>query len=91
MYQKTVAALSDRVAPYVPLSNDRRETLGQLTLGLVSARTTNLSVLAAERIASASTESTYRRYQRFFQSSSLGRTGRRRWWRSWDGSRGRAP
>lgn len=72
MYQKTVAALSDRVAPYVPLSNDRRETLGQLTLGLVSARTTNLSVLAAERIASASTESTYRRYQRFFQFVELG-------------------
>ena len=72
MYQKTVAALSDRVAPYVPLSNDRRETLGQLTLGLVSARTTNLSVLAAERIAWASTESTYRRYQRFFQFVELG-------------------
>lgn len=72
MYQKTVAALSDRVAPYVALSNDRRQTLGQLALGLLSARTTNLSVLAAERVASASTASTYRRYQRFFQFVELG-------------------
>ena len=35
MYQKTVAALSDRVAPYVPLSNDRRETLSQSDAGAV--------------------------------------------------------
>ena len=72
MYQKTVAALSERVAPYVELGNDRRETLSQLTLGLVSARTTNLSVLAGERVAAASTASTYRRYQRFFQHADPG-------------------
>jgi Transposase DDE domain len=72
MYQKTVAALSARVAPYVGLSNDRRETLSQLTLGLLSARTTNLSVLAAERVAAASTASTHRRYQRFFQFADPG-------------------
>jgi hypothetical protein len=72
LYQKTVAALSERVSPYVPLGNDRRETLSQLTLGLLSARTTNLSVLAAERVASASTASTYRRYQRFFQFADPG-------------------
>ena len=87
MYQKTVAALSDRVAPYVALSNDRRETLSQLTLGLLSARTTNLSVLAAERVAAASTASTYRRYQR---SPIPGRTGQRRWWRRWEAARDRA-
>lgn len=72
MYQKTVAALAARVAPYVGLSNDRRETLSQLTLGLLSARTTNLSVLAAERVAAASTASTHRRYQRFFQFADPG-------------------
>lgn len=72
MDQKTVAALSERVAPCVPLSNDRRETLSLLTVGLLSARTTNLSVLAGERLAPASTASTYRRYQRFFQFVELG-------------------
>jgi hypothetical protein len=72
MYQKTVAALAERVAPHVALGNDRRETLSQLTLGLLSARTTNLSVLAGERVAAARTESTYRRYQRFFQHADPG-------------------
>lgn len=90
MYQKTVAALSERVAPHVALGNDRRETLGQLTLGLVSARTANLSVLAGERVAAASTASTYRRYQRSSSTPIPGRTGQRRWWRRWAGSQARA-
>ncbi len=72
MYQKTVAAHSSRSAPYVGLSNDRRETLSQLTLGLLSARTTNLSVLAGERVAAATTASTHRRYRRFFQFADPG-------------------
>ena len=45
---------------------------GLLTVGMLSARTTNLSVLASERIAAASTASTYRRLQRFFQFAELG-------------------
>jgi hypothetical protein len=70
--QKTVAALSERLSPYVRLGNARRETLSLLTLGLISARTTNLSVLAYERTAAASTASTYRRLQRFFQHADPG-------------------
>jgi hypothetical protein len=72
VYQKTVAALSERVAPHVAFGSDRRETLCQLTLGLLSARTTNLSVLAAERVSAAQTASSYRRSQRFFQFADPG-------------------
>jgi hypothetical protein len=72
MDQKTVAALAERVSPYVRLGNARRETLSLLVLGLLSARTTNLSVLACERNAAASTASTYRRLQRFFQHAEPG-------------------
>jgi hypothetical protein len=72
MDQKTVAALAERVSPYVSLGNARRETLSLLVLGLLSARTTNLSVLACERNAPATTASTYRRLQRFFQHAEPG-------------------
>ena len=72
MDQKTVAALAERVSPHVSLGNARRETLSLLVLGLLSARTTNLSVLACERNAPASTASTYRRLQRFFQHAEPG-------------------
>jgi len=70
--QKTIAALSENLSPHVDLSNSRRETLSLLTLAMLSARTTNLSVLACERSASASTASTYRRLQRFFQHADPG-------------------
>ena len=72
MDQKTVAALAERVSPFVRLGNARRETLSLLVLGLLSARTTNLSVLACERAAPARTRSTYRRLQRFFQYAEPG-------------------
>ena len=72
MDQKTVAALSETLSPHVASGNARRETLSLLTLGMLNARTTNLSVLACERRAAASTASTYRRLQRFFQHVDLG-------------------
>ena len=72
MDQKTVAALAERVSPYVSLGNARRETLSLLVSGMLSARTTNPSVLACERNAPASTASTYRRLQRFFQHAEPG-------------------
>jgi hypothetical protein len=65
--QKTAAALSERLSPHVGLSNDRRQTLAFLALGMLSARTTNLSVLASEWTGPALVSSTYRRLQRFFQ------------------------
>ena len=72
MDQKTVAALSEKLSPHVGLGNSRRETLSLLTLAMLSARTTNLSVPASERTALASTASTYRRLQRFFQHADPG-------------------
>lgn len=72
MDQKIATALSERLSPYVPLSKDRRETLAFLTVGMLSARTTNLSALASERAGSVQVSSTYRRLQRFFQFAELG-------------------
>jgi hypothetical protein len=69
--QKTAAALSERLAPHVSLSNDRRQTLGFLAVAMLSARTPNLSVLASERPGAVLTSSTYRRLQRFFQFADL--------------------
>jgi hypothetical protein len=70
--QKTTAALSERLSPHVSLSNDRRLTLAFLTIGMLSARTTNLSVLASEWTGTALVGSTYRRLQRFFQFADVG-------------------
>ena len=72
MDQKTATALSERLSPHVSLSKDRRETLAFLTVGMLSARTANLSVLATERPGPALVSSTYRRLQRFFQFAELG-------------------
>ena len=72
MDQKTAAALSERLSPHVSLSKDRRETLAFLTMGMLSARTANLSVLATERPGAALVSSTYRRLQRFFQFAEPG-------------------
>jgi hypothetical protein len=70
--QKTATALSKMLSPHVSLSKDRRETLAFLTVGMLSARTANLSVLATERPGPALVSSTYRRLQRFFQFAELG-------------------
>jgi len=69
--QKTAAAPSERLTPHVSLSNDRRQTLGFLSVAMLSARTPNLSVLASERPGAVLTSSTYRRLQRFFQFAAL--------------------
>jgi len=49
------------------VSNDRRRTLVVLIMGLVSARTVNLSHLAGTFCGPAKLASNYRRLQRFFQ------------------------
>ena len=72
MDQKTAVALCERLSPHVSLSKDRRETMAFLTVGMLSARTANLSVLATERPGPALVSSTYRRLQRFFQFAELG-------------------
>ena len=54
--------------PLVNLSKPRLETLAMPTLGMIAARTVNLSHIAPERgISGVQIASTYRRLQRFFQ------------------------
>lgn len=71
MDPRTVTALADGLASHVPLSKARSETLSLLSLGILSARATNLSHLACERAGPVRTASTYRRLQRFFQHTHL--------------------
>lgn len=72
MDPRMITTLADRLAAHVPLSKSRRETLGLLVAGMISARTTNLSHVACERgTTEVKTESTYRRLQRFFQHVDL--------------------
>jgi hypothetical protein len=56
----------------VGLSKSRLETLCLIVVGMISARTVNLSHLACERPTTALVASTYRRLQRFFQHVRLG-------------------
>lgn len=62
-----LADLQKLLTPHVPLGKSRMETLCLLVLGMISARTVNLTHIAAERPARAKVASTYRRLQRFFQ------------------------
>lgn len=67
MLQRAITALGETIRPQVDLSKDRTETLAMIVLGMVSARTVNLSHLASERPGDVQLSSTYRRLQRFFQ------------------------
>jgi DDE family transposase len=67
MLQRAIAALGETLRPHLGLSKDRVETLALIVVAMVSARTVNLSHLAAERPGGALVASTYRRLQRFFQ------------------------
>lgn len=68
---KIVTALGVTLAPHLGLGKSRLETLCMLIVGMVSARTVNLTHLAAERPGQVLLASTYRRLQRFFQYVSL--------------------
>jgi len=72
MLQRAIATLRDTLVPYLGLSKDRVETLALIVVAMVSARTVNLSHLAAERPGRVQVASTYRRLQRFFQHVRLG-------------------
>lgn len=63
--------LQKTLTPHVQLGKSRLETLCLLVLGMISARTVNLSHIASERPARAKVVSTYRRLQRFFQHVTL--------------------
>jgi len=73
MLHRAIATLRDTLRPHLGLSKDRVETLALIVVAMVSARTVNLSHLAAERPGSVQVASTYRRLQRFFQHVRLGR------------------
>lgn len=66
-----LADLQKTLTPHVPLGKSRLETLCILLLGMIGARTVNLTHIATERPARALVASTYRRLQRFFQHVDL--------------------
>ncbi len=79
MLHRAIATLRDTLRPHLGLSKDRVETLALIVVAMVSARTVNLSHLAAERPGSTLVASTYRRLQRFFQYVQPGRDLGRDW------------
>ena len=72
MLQRAITALQRRLSPRLELSKSRGETLALLVIGMISARTVNLSHVASERPGETQIASTYRRHQRFFQHVDLG-------------------
>jgi hypothetical protein len=83
MLHRAIATLRDtlrpHLGPHLGLSKDRVETLALIVVAMVSARTVNLSHLAAERPGTTLVASTYRRLQRFFQYVRPGRDLERDW------------
>lgn len=71
MASNFVAALASKLSAHVGLGKTRLETLCLLIVGVISARTVNLSHLASERAGPVRIASTYRRLQRFFQHVTL--------------------
>ena len=67
MLCQAITALKEILRPEVDLSKRRLETLCLIVVGMVSARSVNLSHLACERSGAVKTASAYRRLQRFFQ------------------------
>jgi hypothetical protein len=72
MPHRAIATLQQTLGPHVGLSKSRLETLCLIVVGMVSARTVNLSHLACELPSTSLVASTYRRLQRFFQHVRLG-------------------
>ena len=72
MLHRAIATLRDTLRPPPGLSKDRVETLSLIVVAMVSARTVNLSHLAAERPGPALVAPTCRRLQRFFRHVRLG-------------------
>ena len=67
MSHRAVAALQGILRAHVGLSKSRLETLCLIMLGMLNARTVNLTHLASQRPSRTLIASTYRRLQRFFQ------------------------
>lgn len=71
MPHRAITALRGVLRPHLDLSKSRLETLCLIVVGMISARTVNLTHIASERPGSALIASTYRRLQRFFQHVGL--------------------
>jgi len=71
MPHRAIATLQQIVRPHVGLGKSRLETLCLIVVGMIGARTVNLSHVACERSSTALVASTYRRLQRFFQHARL--------------------
>jgi len=67
MPYQAITTLMGILRPEIDLSKSRLETLCLIVVGMISARSVNLSHLACERPGRVQTASTYRRLQRFFQ------------------------
>lgn len=67
MSHRAVAALQGILRPHVGLGKSRLETLCLIMIGMLNARTVNLTHLASQRPSRTLIASTYRRLQRFFQ------------------------
>lgn len=66
MPSPSLTALMGTLTCHVDLSKSRLEALALLLVGMIGARTVNLSYVANERWASIKVASTYRWFQRFF-------------------------
>ena len=67
MSHPAIATLRGYLRPHLDLSKSRLETLCMIVVGMIGARTVNLSHIASERPGTTLIASTYRRLQRFFQ------------------------
>jgi len=67
MHNQILTALEDTLSPHLDLSKSRLRTLAWLIVGMVNARTVNLSHIASQFCGDVQVSSSYRRLQRFFQ------------------------
>ena len=67
MQTRILTALEDTLSPHLGLGKSRLRTLVWLVVGMVNARTVNLSHIASQFGGNARVGSSYRRLQRFFQ------------------------
>lgn len=72
MSHQSIAALARTLRGHVDLGKSRLETLCMLVVGMVGARTVNLTHIASAGARGVQIASTYRRLQRFFQYVDLG-------------------
>ena len=72
MSHQAVAALARTLRGHVGLGKSRLETLCMLVVGMIGARTVNLTHIASTGANGVQITSTYRRLQRFFQHVDLG-------------------